>query len=524
MRPGNAWWAMRTATATTVFFALAIHPILAQSAQPVEVWRRSVPNHAGVMMDLDPADNVFAVGDGINNVVTQKYSPDGTLQWEQSLADRTRASWVSADPDGNAVVTATRISGVNSPSGWRVVKYGPAGNVVWEDTILVASGRTVRVETDDAGNAYVVGEMALVNEFGNYTLDTVTIKYAPNGTKLWTRVFNGGEYTTDRAASLAISDDGSRVAVVGGSSGWVFTAVYDAQGNQVGQLLREDLIFARDAAFGPQNELYVGTTSWTPETGDRMTIVKLAANGALLFIRSYTDGEFVYRMAVDSQGNVVAAGVKDVYFNWVTLKVEADGDRLWSQVYDGFGANDERPFFLTIDRFDDIYVTGDGGPAPPGSTISNTQAVTVKYSSSGNQEWVILDAPGARGVAVRIGTDLAVYVQELGEMLTVRYDQVGTPSESPPPAPSGLRAASRTATQIGLRWVNNSTDQDGVRIQRCKGVGCTNFGLIGQVGGTATTYADKGLTPNTTYRYRVRSYNDAGNSPWSNVVAAKTRL
>jgi hypothetical protein len=522
LRPG---WARRPAraVATTVLIALITAPALAQSAQPVEAWRQSIPNHAGVMMDLDPQDNVFAVGEGINNVLTRKYSPAGALQWEQSLTDRTRASWVSADPGGNAVVAATRITGVNSPSGWRVIKYGPTGNVVWEDTILVANGRTIRVETDDAGNAHVVGEMSLVNEFGNFTLDAVTIKYAPDGTKLWTRTFNGGDYTTDRPASLAISPDGSRVAMVGHSSGWLFTVVYDAQGNQIAQLLREDLIFSRDAAFGPQNQLYVGTTSWTPETGDRMTIVKLGAGGNVLFVRSYTDGEFVYRMAVDSQGNVVAAGVKDTYFNWVTLKVEPDGDRLWSQVYDGFGANDERPFFLTIDRFDDIYVTGDGGPAPPGSTISNTRAITVKYSPSGTQEWVVMDTPSARGVAVRIGTDLAVYVQGLGEMTTVRYDQAGGASQSPPAAPSGLTTTGRTRTQISLRWVNNSTDQDGVKIQRCKGTGCTNFAQIAQVGGSSTTYADSGLTPNTTYRYRVRAYNEIGNSPWSNVIGAKTR-
>jgi hypothetical protein len=522
MRPGRARRAARAGAAAITLLVLVIPSALAQSAQPVEAWRRSIPNHVGVMMDLDANDNVFALGYG-TDVVTRKYSPNGTLQWERSLPDRALPSWVSADPSGNAVVAAYTITGVNTPAGWRVVKYGPGGGVLWEDTIPATSGRTVRVETDSLGNAYVVGTMALVNEFGNFTLDAVTIKYAPNGTRLWTRVFNGGEYTTDRPASLAISEDGSRIAIVGGSSGWVFAVMYDAQGNQVGQLLRDDLIFSNDAAFGPQNQLYVGTTRWTPETGDQMTIVKLGAEGNVLFTRSYPDGELIYRMGTDSQGNVVAAGVKDTYFNWVTLKVEPDGDRLWSQVYDGFGANDERPFFLTIDRFDDIYVTGDGGPAPPGSTISNTQSVTVKYSASGTQEWVILDTPGARGVAVRIGTDLAVYVQELGQMLTVRYDQPGAASQSPPAAPSGLTVTGRTRTQISLRWVNNSTDQDGVKIQRCRGTGCTNFVQIAQVSGTSTSYVDTGLTRNATYRYRVRAFNESGNSPWSNILTARKR-
>jgi hypothetical protein len=516
-------WAARPAAAALVLLSLGTASALAQIPAPVEAWRRSIPNHVGVMMDLDPADNVFALGYG-SAVVTRKYFSNGTLQWERTLPDRALLTWVSADTSGNAVITAYRITGTNTPAGWRVVKYGPSGNVLWEDTIIQTLARTVRVETDDAGNAYVVGTMALVNEFGNFTTDIVTVKYAPDGTKLWTRVFNGGEYTTDRAASLAISDDGTRIAVVGDSSGWLLTVVYDAQGNQVGQLLRDDLIFARDAAFGPQNELYVGTTRWTPETGDQMTIVKLGPGGNVQFVRSYPDGELIYRMAVDTQGNVIAAGVRDVYMNWVTLKAEPDGDRLWSRLHDEHPGNDEQPFFLTIDPFDDIYVTGSAGPPPPGSTISNLNAATVKYDSGGTQKWVVLSGTGiGRGVAVRIGADQAVYVQGQGEMLTARYDQPASTSAGPPPAPSGLAMTGRTRTQISLRWVNNSTDQDGVKIQRCRGVGCTNFALVGQVSGTSTTYVDTGLVRNTTYRYRVRAYNESGNSPYSNIVGVKTR-
>jgi len=73
-----------------------------------------------------------------------------------------------------------------------------------------------------------------------------------------------------------------------------------------------------------------------------------------------------------------------------------------------------------------------------------------------------------------------------------------------------------------LSWTNNSTNQDGVRIERCKGSNCTNFTQITIVGGTANTYTDSGLAGGTTYRYRVRVYNSAGDSPYSNIASAKT--
>jgi hypothetical protein len=64
-----------------VHLALAASfPAIAQETQVVEDWRASRPETTGVMLDLDPANNVFAVGETIESVVTRKYAPDGTLR------------------------------------------------------------------------------------------------------------------------------------------------------------------------------------------------------------------------------------------------------------------------------------------------------------------------------------------------------------------------------------------------------------------------------------------------------------
>ena len=96
----------------------------------------------------------------------------------------------------------------------------------------------------------------------------------------------------------------------------------------------------------------------------------------------------------------------------------------------------------------------------------------------------------------------------------------GTPA--PPNAPSNLAAQALNASQIRLTWVNNAANQDGVRIYRCRGLLCTAFTQIATVAGTTTTYTDSALQANTPYRYRVRAYNSAGDSPYSNVAAART--
>lgn len=388
----------------------------------VEDWRAIRPATTGVMLDLDPSSNVLAVGETIDSVVTRKFAPGGALLWERVIppppeSARVRAAWISTDAAGNAIVASYRITGTNSPAGWLVTKYGPQGNLVWRDLIPVALGRTVRAETDDAGNAYVTGTM-----FVGATVDAVTIKYAPNGSKLWTRSFNGGVSIADVPSSLAVSRDGTRISTVGRSGTAFFTVIYDAQGTVIRRNVRLDLGTAHDAAFGPQNQLYVGASRYTPATSDQMTIVKFAATGGTVWTRSYGAGDYIYRIAVDGGGNVVAAGVVDIYSDWLTLKVAADGTRIWSRRYNATEGDDEVPAFLAIDAANAIYVTGRAGPIPPDIGISLLMMTTLKYTPGGTLAWVV-NQDINRGVSVRVGTDRSVYVLGQGQMLTVRYLQ-----------------------------------------------------------------------------------------------------
>jgi hypothetical protein len=100
-----------------------------------------------------------------------------------------------------------------------------------------------------------------------------------------------------------------------------------------------------------------------------------------------------------------------------------------------------------------------------------------------------------------------------------------TTSAAPPPlpaAPSALTAAAVSNTRINLAWTDNSSNESGFKIERCKNPNCTNFAQIAQVGANVTTFADTTVTKNTAYSYRVRAFNAAGNSSYSNTASAKT--
>ena len=98
------------------------------------------------------------------------------------------------------------------------------------------------------------------------------------------------------------------------------------------------------------------------------------------------------------------------------------------------------------------------------------------------------------------------------------------PDTTAPTAPTSLTATPISTTRIDLGWTA-STDAVGVtgyRVERCQGAGCTDFAQVGTP--TATSYSDTGLTPSTTYRFRVRATDAAGNlSAYSAIATATTQ-
>lgn len=86
----------------------------------------------------------------------------------------------------------------------------------------------------------------------------------------------------------------------------------------------------------------------------------------------------------------------------------------------------------------------------------------------------------------------------------------GTTTYIPVP-PTNLVGIVTSFTQINLSWTDNSTNETGFKIERKTGGGI--FSIVGTTTTDITTYSDTGLTPSTTYVYRVYSYNTRGNSP-----------
>lgn len=84
-------------------------------------------------------------------------------------------------------------------------------------------------------------------------------------------------------------------------------------------------------------------------------------------------------------------------------------------------------------------------------------------------------------------------------------------------------SAKANAAQLTLRWQDSSTNEAGFQIVRKTGLQGT-FTLIKTVGMNTTSYVDRNVATGTIYCYRVRAFNAAGISPYSNQACGTARL
>jgi PKD repeat protein len=140
------------------------------------------------------------------------------------------------------------------------------------------------------------------------------------------------------------------------------------------------------------------------------------------------------------------------------------------------------------------WVFGDGGTAT-GATASHT------YQNPGNYSAVltVTDNQGATATA------------QVAISVTSDPNVIAAPSSLTAKGNKGLAA---------LSWHDNSTNETGFAIERAP-AGSTNFAQVGTAAANATTF--KNTVARGSYVYRVRAFNGAATSGYSNTVTVSVR-
>ena len=150
-----------------------------------------------------------------------------------------------------------------------------------------------------------------------------------------------------------------------------------------------------------------------------------------------------------------------------------------------------------------------------GSHISANGYVYLNLSDNAPASWTSADN-GARCILV----SLLLRNAQAGSVISATLDD--TNIEPRPAAPTNLAAAAISASQINLVWTDNSSNESGFRIERSPN-GVNGWSTAGTSGIDINSFSDTGLSPATTYYYRVCAYNSGGDSDYSNIDDAATQ-
>jgi len=382
---------------------------------------------------VDTQGNVYVTGYSYSSVTssdyaTVKYNSEGVEQWVARYNgpgnDDDRASALALDTQGNVYVTGYG-EGVSSVD-YATVKYDSEGVEQWVapyDSPRQNSGDAKAMLVDTQGNVYVTGDSE-----GASSDDYATVKYNSEGVEQWVARYDGPGHHLDRASALALDTQGN-VYVTGGSYGkWTrfdyATVKYDSEGveqwvaryNGPGNGSDSAYVLALDT----QGNVYV--TGWSRGNGTAWdyATVKYNSEGVLQWVARYdgpgTDNEsddWARALALDTQGNVYVTGESEssgTDRDYATVKYNSAGVEQWVARYNGSG-NDEREgaSALALDTQGNVYVTGYSY-----SSVTSSDYATVKYDSSGVEQWVArYNGPGNAGdgaSALALDTQGNVYV------------------------------------------------------------------------------------------------------------------
>jgi hypothetical protein len=398
---------------------------------------------------LDKYANIYITGVNTtltqnNNYITIKYNTNGVQQWANEYNGPPgqgidHATAIGLDNFGNVYVTgySMQTNSLENPD-IATIKYNSNGVQQWvrryDDTAHQAD-IGYALEIDKNGFIYVTGLASRGDMYGRS--DYITIKYNSNGDTLWVKRYKGNDYnpifgpSSGGANSIAVDDSG--YIYVTGASGVptgpdpsnIATIKYDQNGDSV--WVKKYSTNGRDVGYkvlvdNLGNVFVTGIDNF----GTRNITIKYNSAGVQQWVQAFDGTTFQKNTGVlDKNGNIFLTGSADFNlgsnYDYLTLKYSTSGVQQWMQRFNGTGNGTDYAYDITIDDSNNVYVTGS-------SLNANQQYefVTIKYNTSGVQQWLITSPGGGHNIAVDSLRN--VYVTGTNSLdssiCTIKYSQI----------------------------------------------------------------------------------------------------
>lgn len=324
---------------------------------------------------------------------------DGPLLWQRSVSgtDDTRGGLgrsVAADNQGHVVAVGVT-SNADTFEDFTVAKFDRNGDLLWQQNLsgnVPGADQAFSVAVGNQGDIVAAGYI----QNGVTTWRDFTVaRFDRDGQLLWRRSLNGTANGDDEALSVAMDDQGNVVAAgytqnVGTGFQDFTVAKFDRSGRLLWQRNLDGLDYeiARSVALDNQGNV-IAAGFLDTVAGYDFTVAKFDRNGTLLWQRDLDTlyGE-AWSLAVDSQGNVVAAGwtiqnVDSSSSAFTVAKFDRNGNILWNQVLHG-SANGYAnvAWSVTVDNRGRVVAAGDLQNA-----LTNLDFTVAKFGGDGSLLW-----------------------------------------------------------------------------------------------------------------------------------------
>lgn len=463
---------------------------------------------------VDAAGNAYlafnSVGDG-QDIQVHKYSPSGVLLWARVVstgffANDVATSLALSPDEADVVVTGNVVGGAT----WITAAYNAATGVRrW--LVTAAEGTAARDLVVDATRVYVTGQG--VTGAGTpalaYWLTVVSYDRA-TGARLWRTDKRAADATSAAGLLMDRAPDGSLVVAGHAARGFLdwYTVAFEVTGTVRWEAVRDGGLNTDEI---PRGVLVMpdGTTVVTGPGGPNLpggfiggVTAGYGTGGALLW-EAFSKLATVWVTALPS-GDVCATGGYDALITcWRPPGVVSNQPP--TAVMSSTPSTGDAPLLVSFD--------GSGSTDPDGTVTSWAWAFGDGSFGNGALTTHVYTTPGTYTASLTV-TDNGGASSTATGLIVV--------GPLPPAAPTNLTATALTKRSIGLKWTNKTANQTEVKVERCKGSGCTTFVQVATLPGAATSFTDSALAPQTTYAYRVRAHNAAGDSDYSNTASART--
>lgn len=167
-------------------------------------------------------------------------------------------------------------------------------------------------------------------------------------------------------------------------------------------------------------------------------------------------------------------------------------------------------------------VAGDARPLKTAGLDATYQRHTLTVGSGQTYDLIFTaGSPGQYYLFDRELHHLAQRGRSPGGMMT-RIDVFPAIPTTPPAPPTGVTCEAVSPSMVELAWTDPGDGKDGHVVERKTGVDGDYAIIAVLLGPWVTGYVDRAVSANTTYLYRVRAFNAAGFSLYSNETVTTT--